>query len=568
MKYVSYVVLVSFVLLISVLSCNHVKEKSDKEYANSSGIVLAQYDDQTIENLSLLCKVWGFAKYYHPDILRGKCNWDFELFRVMPAILEANSKEKRNKVLYKWIKKLPQVERSEEFITMSPDSIKMYPDIAWIEDEKELGKKLSEELVRIKYSKRDFLSYAHLCIEYGARAFRNEEPYSHLSMPDMGFRLLSLFRYWNIIQYYFPYKYLIGEDWNKLIPEFIPQMIEAKTPLAYLLVLKKLSCRTNDSHASFSGHTALDNLLKFEIPSVIIQFVEGKAMIVYVGNEKKVSLKKGDIILAIDNVPVDSIIKQQLPYIPASNYTIKLRNGTESLLRSQKEKLLIKYDRNEKVFTDSVKLSWIVRNFRLPYPYASKPPFEILPGNIGYLNLGSYTKSTVPKSLNTKGLIIDLRLAPSGMVEDYQSYDLLYSEAVDYAAITDGSPVYPGLFAFKKVSRIGKVNPEYYKGKKVILVNEDTQSHAEFMAMRYRCAPNAIIIGSTTAAADGNVALIKLPGGLKTVITSLGVYYPDRTETQRVGIALDIEVKPTVKGIREGRDEVLERAIQLIQEDK
>ncbi|WP_262603173.1 hypothetical protein [Ichthyenterobacterium magnum] len=35
-------------------------------------------------------------------------------------------------------------------------------------------------------------------------------------------------------------------------------------------------------------------------------------------------------------------------------------------------------------------------------------------------------------------------------------------------------------------------------------------------------------------------------------------------ETQRVGIVPDIEVKPTVKGIRDGKDEVLEKAIEII----
>lgn len=114
--------------------------------------------------LILLCKVWGFAKYYHPDIVKGKCNWDFELFRVMPSLLETNSKKERNKILYQWIKKLPKVEQNKEFITISPDSIKMYPDIAWIEDETELGNKLSGELIRIKYSKRDYHRWANLCI--------------------------------------------------------------------------------------------------------------------------------------------------------------------------------------------------------------------------------------------------------------------------------------------------------------------------------------------------------------------------------------------------------------------
>jgi len=36
------------------------------------------------------------------------------------------------------------------------------------------------------------------------------------------------------------------------------------------------------------------------------------------------------------------------------------------------------------------------------------------------------------------------------------------------------------------------------------------------------------------------------------------------TRTQRIGIALDMEVKPTIQGIIEGKDELLEKAIEMI----
>jgi len=44
----------------------------------------------------------------------------------------------------------------------------------------------------------------------------------------------------------------------------------------------------------------------------------------------------------------------------------------------------------------------------------------------------------------------------------------------------------------------------------------------------------------------------------------MGVYYPDGQQTQRIGIVPDIVVKPTIKGIQEGRDELLEKAIEII----
>jgi C-terminal processing protease CtpA/Prc len=48
------------------------------------------------------------------------------------------------------------------------------------------------------------------------------------------------------------------------------------------------------------------------------------------------------------------------------------------------------------------------------------------------------------------------------------------------------------------------------------------------------------------------------------MISGIGVFYPDKRPTQRVGIVPDVEVQPTIAGIRAGRDEVLEEALRQI----
>lgn len=130
---------------------------------------------------------------------------------------------------------------------------------------------------------------------------------------------------------------------------------------------------------------------------------------------------------------------------------------------------------------------------------------------------------------------------------------------------TTGSILTPGLYTFgDSLIYAGHENKDYYKGKVCILVDGISVSSAEFHAMAYRTAPKATVIGSTTAGADGNISQILLPGGIRTAISGIGVYYPDGRETQRVGIVPDIEVRPTIAGIKAGRDEVLEKAIEII----
>ena len=104
----------------------------------------------------------------------------------------------------------------------------------------------------------------------------------------------------------------------------------------------------------------------------------------------------------------------------------------------------------------------------------------------------------------------------------------------------------------------------HYPGRAVILIDETSQSQAEYTTMALRAAPGARVVGSTTAGADGNISPLPLPGGLRTMISGIGVFYPDKTPTQRVGIVPDVEVRPTLAGLRAGRDEVLEAALREI----
>ncbi len=112
---------------------------------------------------------------------------------------------------------------------------------------------------------------------------------------------------------------------------------------------------------------------------------------------------------------------------------------------------------------------------------------------------------------------------------------------------------------------LGKVKDRYqYNGKVIILMNECTQSVLETMVMSFMDAPNATVIGTPSAGANGNKMDIILPGCIQTSISGLAVTYMDGSQTQRIGLKPDITVKQTVKGIAEGKDEVIEKAIELI----
>lgn len=555
--------------------CTTKNKESNLDFTSGSKIMIEQYDTVTIENLTILCKIWGFLKYYHPTLAEGKFNWDIELFQIMPSILQSKSVSERNSIFEEWINSLGKVESSKEDTIIHTDSVKMYPDISWIEDRSTLGNNVVNQLVEIKNSKR---GSDHYYIDFVPDAnnpiFKNENEYIFFSHPDTGYYLLALFRYWNIIQYYFPYKYLIGENWNYILTEFIPQFIDAKNELEYKLLLLKLIARIHDTHANINGEAILEQYKGMNIAPYEITFIENKAIVTEIfkhGSTDLLSIQKGDILLSINGESIDDIIQRKLPFTSASNYPTQLRDIALNLLRTNNNKLLIEYERKNETFKDSI-ICYPLSDVNIPSKFQqNKPCYQLLlmDKSISYIYLGSSIGGTIPDNINTKGIIIDLRCYPSSEnVKGYWEFDQLYTQSLDFAKFTKGSFKAPGTFTFTPSLTVGKINKNQYTGKVIVLINELTQSHAEFVAMKYQCIPNSILIGSTTAGADGNVSGFTLPGGVNTSITGIGVYYPDGRETQRIGIIPDIEMKPTIKGVQQGKDEVLEKAIQLILNNK
>lgn len=581
MKSICLKFLCMYIGVMTITSCFS-KKNDESTVSEDSGIVIANCDEETVRDLAIVCKIWGFMKFYHPEISMGNYNMDHELFQLIPLVLNADSKEKRNDILYKWVSGFGKVTPSNTDYAFSPDQIKIYPDLDWLEDNFDLGEKLSRRLQDIKNAERNSDTTNYVVFPYGPSAFLwKEDVYGEYDSYDTGYRLVGLFRLWNAVQYYFAYKYLIEKDWNAVLMEFIPQFINTDGKLGYkLAVLKLLTC-LEDSHARIlspeggSDATKIHpDIAKWEGEFMLpfeVTFIEEKAVITdfySVKNEDKSDypFRIGDVILSINHEPVDSIIRRKLVYTPASHYAGKLKKIATSVLRSDNNRISVSYERGNELLSGEYN-AYPVSDIHIPNRTRKDlPAYTHMDNGIGYIYLGSTRGETLPEQFgsDTKGLIIDLRSFPNS-IKNYWGYYPLFPDMVMYANLTVPSISHPGLFTYSEGARAGKKNPDYFKGKKVLLINEYAQSQPEFLAMQYGCVPNTTLIGSKTTGADGNVSVIGLPG-MDIMFTGVGVYYPDGRETQRIGILPDIEVKPTIEGVREGRDEVLEKAISFILE--
>lgn len=540
------------------------KVNLDKEFDLGSKISNINLEKENLDYLTKLGLIWGYLKYYHPSVAEGNYNWDYELFRIYEKTRGVPSNQ-RDEIFVKWVKNLGkyQTEKKSE-----AENVKFKPDLDWITNSG-FSKELSDELLKIKNAKRPRGNYY---VEFFSNAgnpdFKNENPYLKMTYPDEGFRLLSLYRYWNMIQYYFPYKNLIEEDWKDVLKEFIPKFINTKDETEYALVSLEIITRIRDTHADIINYNKrIHHFFGTRYTALQLIFAENKAVVNDFYNEgfaKEAGIQKGDVITEINGVKTEDFVNNLLKYIPGSNYTTQLRDVAPNLMRSNNETIKIKLTRNGKTEEKTIKT---YTGPELKYTREKKEFFKMLDNNLAYLYMGSANADDLPaifeKIKDTKGLIIDLRSYPSDFLT-FKMGKLLKPESTEFVKFTKTKNDQPGLFTFTSSLEVPGSGKNSYQGKIAILINETTQSSAEYHTMAFRTAPNSKVFGSQTAGADGNVSDFFLPGNIKTMISGIGIYYPDGKETQRIGIVPDVEVKPTIEGIKNSKDEILEKAMKWI----
>jgi C-terminal processing protease CtpA/Prc len=545
----------------------------DHEFDRGSGIGINELSKMQIDNLAILGKIWGFLKYHHPAIASGEHHWDYDLFRVLPQVVAATDLAAAHAAMHKWIGTLGNVNECSKCASLTETDLYMKPELKWIGDEKLLGAELSADLRRIFRNRlvdgnRFFVS---LNPGVGNPVFDRELAYPGIKFPDAGFQILALYRLWNIIEYWYPYRDVVGESWDERLTTFLPRIALAKNRDDYQRELMAFIATIHDTHANlWSSLQVRPPVGSCQLP-VVVRFVEDSAVVSGYSQAEAgaaTGLKIGDVILGLDGTPVKQLVNRWSPYYAASNEPTRLRDIARSMTRGDCGPSTLEVRREGQMVTVKaarVSSDTLERQAGMTHDL-SGPAFRRLSTDVAYLKLSAVKIADaghyIDSAKNTKGLVIDIRNYPSEFVV-FALGSLLVDKETEFVRFTAGDLSNPGAFHWGAPLSLRPQQP-HYTGKIVILVDETSLSQAEYTAMAFRSAPGAIVIGSTTAGADGNVSAIPLPGGLQTMISGIGVFYPDKKPTQRIGIVPNVEIKPTIAGLRAGRDEVLEEALRQI----
>lgn len=536
----------------------------------------AQIPDDTDGRLYHLCKTWGYFKYFN----QHKCEvkWDTLLNTTIKEVLLANSNAEFNDALMSMFNKVGNNSLPSPIYAEPDTNINM--DISWLDDPvfSQQVRDYLDTFSRYIYPDTSTClitlnDYQTPCY-YGYIDFRNDPLSMPIDFTNEANRLTTMFYYWNVINYFFPYRDIADISWDSTLVDFIPLMRSVISSNDFHIMFLKLKTRISDTHGNYSKSNYLINYFwgGTFLPEIYFTRVDNLCVVTRVQNIPNVS--PGDILTHLKGIPILEIEDSLALYIPASTPAALYRDMYYQMMfgGSNIPIALTMLDSNNNTYSVDATRSMNYYKWR---SWKSNPgltsSYFITTCGYGYVNLKMLKPAQVPSMYNdlkdAPTIIFDLRNGAGVDLVDIAK--LLFPEPITSAIWYDPALMNPDsanhyylpgwYYQGNDYNNFTMwSNPDAYSGNVYILVNEETQSYAEYDCQYFSYHPNSRVFGTQTAGADGGYSELFLPDGLYACFTSYGWYYADGYQQQRNGVKIHAIISPTVTGIRQGRDEILD----------
>lgn len=397
-----------------------------------------------------------------------------------------------------------------------------------------------------------------------------EQTYPNPPFPSLGKRLLAGCRAWGVVHYFYPYINLIG-DWTEDFRESLPALISAGDEDAYVRALLTLLAHVEDGHTMLWGQPAVWKILGEARPQFMVQIVQDQVAVSAVAPGLK-GISVGDVIVAVDGESIAARMKRLRALIPAAtDEDRRWRTAVWALGGPAGSTAVLEVRGSD----GKLRRVTVLRHKGYWWPPLPKgTPWKLLSDRIGYVDLQRLQRSQVGTMLDdlraTDALILDLRGYPKGTAWPLAAR--LNSRGAKVGALISQPEVSDFDIGERSDKLIRQPLPSptswTYRGQVVVLINDEAMSQAEHTALFLEQAAGATFIGSPTAGTDGDITSFPLPGGLWVTMTGNGVRHADGRQLQRLGIQPDVLVRPTLRGLREGKDEVLEAALRWLRDNR
>lgn len=397
--------------------------------------------------------------------------------------------------------------------------------------------------------------------------WRPDRTYSETPYPDRAHRQLAAIRFWNVIQLFYPYQHLLDGTWDSALQRNLPRFEAAKDDREYAMAVLEMATLVKDGHTRVFGGRVQDVIGRGPEVALDALEIEGKPVIVSVGaSAAAAGVQAGDIIEAVDGEAMDQRMRRLEPYLTAATPAATRRRViVQALYGADSSAVTLKLRGASGTKEAKVARSWNEYREML----RSSESYKMLPRNVGYVRMEQLQVGEVEemfrKFQDTRAIIFDIRGYPNGTV--WSIAPRINTRGAKVGAVfervltTEWEPV-----RLKFEQKLLTANGPVYRGRTLTLIDERAISHAEHTCLFFEAANGTTFVGSPTAGANGDVTRLSLPGGLSVMFTGHDVRHADGRQLQRVGIQPDVPVRPTIAGVRAGRDEVLERALAVLDE--
>lgn len=378
---------------------------------------------------------------------------------------------------------------------------------------------------------------------------------------DPGVWLAGVIRYWNELQFFYPYFEYNICDWEQELPLCLERVLQSKDFLEYKQALRLLISKTQDGHAFLSDQSHNSRMPKFNTYPV-----NGKWIVTSVLDES-MGIRHTDEVIKMDGVDFARLMQENRPYFQSANpetTDIRLFSQFMKTYRDSVASFTFK-DSKKHEYTRELPLEeyigwkWVVSEDRITH----------CEGGIVYLNANIITEKelqeAMPQLIEAKGIILDLRYYPS-ISTDLISHLLSEPDSLSSTLIKrylQPQEELPRLNEDQLTWGLKPAEP-HISAKVVALCSRNCQSYCEAYLANLQHNRLATIVGQPTAGANGNVIVTPLPGDIKVYWTGMLVRNPDKSRFFGVGIIPDVIVNKTIDDIRQGKDTEREKALEIL----
>lgn len=388
-----------------------------------------------------------------------------------------------------------------------------------------------------------------------------DEAYAEMDLPEVEHRVLAAFRLWNVVHFFHGSAGRIS-GWDMRMSDFIAMLEHAATRSEYELALAEIVASLNDGHAVVDGN-AIRALRGTAAPPFRLTFFDEAAVVTSVRSGTS-GVTPGEELLRIDGRDVAARIAELARYTSAATEGARrdaiardLPNGANG---SQATFTFRRPDGTQHDVTLTRSTSVDVETSK---------PWRVLEGNVGYVDAARLSSAQVAllfeEIAQTRAVIIDLRSSSSpahrDLVTRFSNDGTKATAAVRVPLLVGGAFQHSDSFRTAGDDPVAK-----YAGRTIALIDERTLGAAEETAIALSSVANARFVGSASGGTSGPDSSLVVPGGIRLRFSAVDLRHVSGNPVQGVGIVPDVFVRPTVAGLAEGRDEILQRALTFVDE--